>query len=98
MITNLKKHLLGAVLKQMFAPPKKKKTLLGTGEKQERQEPISNWNLDLPFFYYKVLTSTLYAHHPLFCFAFFQIVMVSFLFITYASFAEPFVTLELVHM
>lgn len=35
---------------------------------------------------------------PFFRFAFFQIVMVSFLFITYASFAEPFLTLQMVHM
>jgi hypothetical protein len=41
---------------------------------------------------------TLYAPHPLLCFAFFQIVTVSFLFITYASFAEPILTLEMVHM
>ncbi len=35
---------------------------------------------------------------PFFALLCFQIVMVSFLFITYASFAEPFLKLQMVHM
>jgi hypothetical protein len=78
--------------------PKKKNVVRDWRESKRGKNPFQIDTWIYPSSIYKVHTSTLYAHHPLFCFAFFQIVMVSFLFITYASFAEPFLTLEMVHM